>query len=158
MPGVKPAPHQSLAGPYALNLSGFWANQPSPPFNTGQLSALGLLSFDGKGKVNGRVSFAGADSGGNQIQCFAAVNSSKSTVSLNSDGSGTLHLAYDPAGGCVAGPGAPPAAGSIDLGFILNDAAGKSASVHLLDFTPAGLAIGGQSTASLMLKGELIFR
>lgn len=64
----------SLKGPYVFQVHGFQANETTPPFHTGEFTALSLLTFNGMGGVKGFVFFDGGDSNGDLVGCQAEID------------------------------------------------------------------------------------
>jgi hypothetical protein len=151
---------KSLAGPNVFQVRGFWstnANNGSVIGFPGELTALGLLTFDGAGGVQGSVTFAGADNASDQVVCVGDIDSAKSKVSVNADGTGTLLLAFAGATACVlANDGSTGT--SLSFTLILNTQ--NSASLLFDEFVfngtgGNGINIFGLQVNSLVLAGGL---
>lgn len=109
----------SLNGHYVFQVHGFMVG--GTVNQTGEIAALGLLTFDGAGHVSGNVTFTTADSGANQAHCTGAL-STVSGYTVNGDGTGTLLLSFTTASGCVTSIPAEIEA-TITFSLVLNNGA-----------------------------------
>ena len=152
----------SVKGQYVFQVHGFYATAPTSNTrgDTGEIAALGLLSFDGAGHVSGTVNFTAADNNSAQATCQGSL-SSASQYTVSATGTGGLTLSFTVASNCVVTP-IPPTEGGLIFNLILNNNGppppATSASLLLSAYFPAqsnNPSIAGQIPVSLVLTGGL---
>lgn len=145
---------------YVFRVRGFQQNETSAPFHSGELTALGLIHFDGNGGVkDGGISFTVADNGGgaalgDQANCTAQIDPAKSSYSIQPNGTGTLTLSFQLAPACVA---AASGEGHLVFTVVIDSDNTKNASVSLTSFS-SGLVVGGEPIDTLAADGGLTKR
>jgi hypothetical protein len=142
-------PNNLLHDTYTLDVSGFELNdfaQGTGTGHTGEVAALGLVTFDGNGKFTGTVNFTTADSGGDQAACSETLTGGDGAYSINADGTGTLSITF---------PASTASSGAINFNLVIADRAGKTAKLLESDSTFSNVTVCGEPIATLVLKGSL---